>query len=498
MSTHTPYTHLPSSYIPPKALVSLLLFGGLAALAYAIIRLNLMMAGLIVCLPFALMLFAYGLVTPRFVYLLYGTYAFFFTTVSRYTHVNKLSVGLDILLVYLALSLAIVTYYKKSHEFKWASAVNVYTVSYLAWAAFALFQLTNPGVDSDGVETIFRSWIIGTLVLYALASIVSNSWKMLHNGLLLVGIFIVIAFIKVLWQRFIGFDTGEKYWLYVDGAARTHIIYTGIRYFSYFTDAGNFGTIMGAVCTVYPIVAFMTPNLCRKLFYLSVGIMGGIGMLMSGTRGALVVPGAGYMLYCLLCKNIRIFSITACLGISAFAFLAFTDIGESNQFIRRARTAVRPSKDASYNVRVANRKEIAEYLKNHPWGVGVEESIPKLWIEGENYREGTLPPDSFFVRYWIQAGLFGLMLYIGIYAMVLLYCCYTILFKIRNIPLRHTLAAFTCGVFGILVNGYVGDSPGMPPTNFLIVAMTAFVMNGTYIDQQMNKQLNTGTLPIKN
>lgn len=480
-----------ATHLPPKALIYFLLIGGLAALAYAIVNLNMIMACMVVCLPFALLLLGYGLVTPRFVYLLYATYAFFFTGAMRYIRMDKLSVGLDILLVYLALSLVIVTYYKNNKEFKWSSAVNVYTVSYIAWVFFSIFQLTNPGIDSDGIETAFRKWIVGSLALYALASVVSNTWRTLQNGLMLVGIFIFIAFIKVLWQRYIGFDSAEKIWLYVDGKATTHILYSGIRYFSYFTDAANFGTIMGIVTVVYPIIGLTTTNRLRKIFYISIGIMGVIGMFMSGTRGALVVPGAGYILYCLLCKNIRIFSFTASFGILIFIFLAFTDIGNGNQFIRRARTAIQPTEDASFNVRIRNRQEIAEYLKNHPWGVGISEDIPKLWVDGETYTEGTLPPDSFFVYIWIQTGLFGLILYIGIYAVVLLHCCYTILFKIQDKKLRHALAAFICAVFGTLVCGYVANSPGMPPTNFLIVAMIAFVMNGTYIDQQLNNKLKS-------
>ena len=166
----------------------------------------------------------------------------------------------------------------------------------------------------------------------------------------------------------------------------------------------------------------------------------------------------------------------------------FTDIGNGNQFIRRARTAFRPTEDASFSVRVQNRKEIAAYLKNHPWGVGIAETIPKMWQKGDTYKEGTLPPDSHFVFIWIQTGTLGLILYISILVIVILKCCYIVMFRVKDNKLRQILAAFTCAAFGILVSGYVGNSPGMPPTNFLIVAMIAFVMNGVYIDKQVIEQ----------
>ena len=250
---------------------------------------------------------------------------------------------------------------------------------------------------------------------------------------------------------------------------------------------------MGGIVTAYSIIGFNTRNRFLALFYLSIAVMGATGMLLSGTRGALIVPFAGLILFCLICKSIRTFTISVGIGLALVAFFAFTDIGNGNQFIRRARTAFRPEKDASFNVRVENRKEIALYLQKHPWGVGLAEDIPKMWPKGDSYEEGTLPPDSFFVRIWIETGLAGILLYVSIFSVVLLRCCYIVMFNVQNKGLRQTLAAFTCATFGILVSGYTGEAPGTPPTNFLIVAMLAFVMNGAYIDKQIT--LNNSKKP---
>ena len=58
-----------------------------------------------------------------------------------------------------------------------------------------------------------------------------------------------------------------------------------------------------------------------------------------------------------------------------------------------------------------------------------------------------------------------------------------VLFKIRDPLIRNSMAAFTCATFGIWASGYTGNNPGMPPTDFLIAAMMAFVMNGKRIEQ---------------
>lgn len=481
-------TSYPTRELPPKALLHFVLIGGLIGIAYAVITQKLVLAAVIVLAPIITTVTVYGFQNPYFVYLLYATYAFFFTTISRYTRIIKLSVGLDIILVYLAISLFIVFYLKKK-DFKIKNAINLFTISYLVWIAFILLQLTNPYIGEKGITHGFRIIILETFALYCLASIVSNTSKVLKNGLILIGIFTIFAFSKLLYQRYVGFDSAEKYWLYVEEAARTHVLSSGIRYFSYFTDAGNFGTVMASIAIVYAIIGVNTRRRKLAVFYLTIAVMGFTGMMLSGTRGALIIPLAGLALYCLICKSFKIFAISAIIGLSLFAFLAFTQIGNSNSFVRRARTAVTPSEDASYNVRIENRKEMAQYLKNYPYGVGIANDIPKLWLQQDNtYKEGTLPPDSFFVGTWIEMGILGLILQVSIYILVLAGCCYIVMFKVRDRYLRQQLAAFTSAVFGILLSGYVGYAPGMPPTNFIIVAMIAFVMNGPCIDKQISQQ----------
>lgn len=220
----------PMRGLPPKALLHLMLVVGLAVFVYAIITQNLLVATVVIFSPLAIITIGYGLQKPRFIYLMYATYAFFFTTVSRYIRQEKLSVGLDILLVYIFIAILFASYYKKAN-IKLSNAFNLFTISYVVWILFILIQFTNPGIHSEGITEGIRIWILRTLMLYIVASIVSNTPKMLRNSLIVIGIFIIIAFLKVLYQKYVGFDFAEKRWLYIDRAATTHILSTGIRYF---------------------------------------------------------------------------------------------------------------------------------------------------------------------------------------------------------------------------------------------------------------------------
>lgn len=477
----------PVRELPPQAALASLLLIGLVTIAYAIITQKLLIAAIIISLPLAAIILFYGLQAPRFGYLIYATYAFFFIAIMRYTRITGLSVILDILLVYMVISI-LFSFLRGKADIRLTNAVNILTISYIPWILFILFQFLNPGIQAEGITIGIRIIILETFILYIVSSLLADKPKALKIGLITIGVFVSIAFLKLWWQKSMGFDFAEREWLMSSGSWRTHIINTGIRYFSIISDASNFGACMGLVTIVYAIIGIHTRNKLLSYFYLAVAIMALIGMFLSGTRGAIAVPVAGIALYCLLCKNIKIFATTALIGILVVSFFSLTNIGEGNSFIRRMRTAFRPTKDASFNVRVENRKEIAAYLEKYPWGVGIDENIPKLWKKGYIYEEGTLPPDSYYVRIWIQTGYMGLNLYLAILVVVLLRCCYIVMFRIKNKELYHTLAALTCGVFGIWVNGYTGEAMNTAPTNFFIAASLAFIMNGPYIDKQITQE----------
>lgn len=479
--------------LPPKALNFVLVIGGLIAIILSILTQKIIIAAAIVCFPIALLVVVYGSQAPRFGFFLYATISYFLIAIMRYSRQEGLSVILDILLVYMLITILFSSIRKKA-DIKISNAINILTISYIVWIIFILLQFANPGIRQEGVTEGIRGWILSVFVLYIITSLLADNPQTLKRGLILFGIFTIIAFIKLLFQKYRWFDAAETEWL-MQGSWRTHLLGSGIRYFSVFSDAGNFGSHMGIITIVYAIIGLHTRKRWLSWFYIMISAMGVTGLLLSGTRSAIAVPIAGLVLYCLLCRNLKTMIISIISGALLFSFFAFTDIGEDNAIIRRMRTAFRPSEDASFNVRVENRKLIADYLENHPWGTGLGEAVPRVLQSdsGEIIQEDTIPPDSFYVKIWMQTGIVGLILYLSIYILVFLRCCYIVMFRIKDQILRHTLAALLCGIFGIWVNGYVGEGMGQPPTNFVIIASLAFILNGVYIDKQISQSLSNKT-----
>ncbi len=484
-------TRLRRKTFPATALVNLMLCIGLFLIVLGLLTDKPLITVGAVFAPIGLFIIGYGFVNPRYTYILYTIYAYFFICLIRYLQRGGLSVGQDILLVYMVCTLIFTITLNRDSSFSIKNAVNALTVCYLIWVIFILFQMLNPGTDSEGITRGFRTLIVANSILYVVLSLMSNTPKIMKTFLILWGILTTIAFLKLMYQKYVGWDVGEKIWLFNQDASRTHILHTGIRYFSVFSDAGNFGPNMGAIFTIYSIACIFTNSKHLKIFFFIVAIMGLIGMFMSGTRSAIIVPFGGLILYCLLCKNIKIFTSAAMIGILSFSFLAFTNIGNDNGFIRRMRTVVRPTEDASFHVRQENKTLIANHLKDKPFGVGTYQNIPYFWSNTDGtYTKGTLPPDSYFVDIWIQHGIVGLSIHIFMYACILIWGSYLTLFRIKNERLRQITAIFVGAVFGLLLNGYAGEGIGLAPTNLLIPALLAFVMNSPHIDKQLSKENN--------
>ena len=165
-----------------------------------------------------------------------------------------------------------------------------------------------------------------------------------------------------------------------------------------------------------------------------------------------------------------------------YVFFAHTYIGESNALIRRMRTAFHPTEDASFQVRMRNQAVLREYLKSKPFGEG----IGLGGVDGRKYayRVTTqIPNDSWYVKIWMETGIVGLILYVGILVAVLLRCSYIIMFKVKDKVLRGYLMAMLCGTFGMAVSAYGNAFLGQMPTMLLMYVFLGIAINGECFDK---------------
>lgn len=474
--------------LSPKGLTFMLLSGGLIVMIYSLVFQNWIVFNTILMAPIALLLCVTALRKPMFSYIMYGFTVCYFAAIYRYVGINGLSVILDIFLLVCLLS--IILNVANNHTFPWSLGINTFTLAYGVWLIICLFQILNPNdssIDIINLESVFFT----VPMTYFLSGIFLNSSKKLRITLLLLGIYVLTAALKLYWQKVRGWDSTEITWL-ASGAWHTHLLQSGVRYFSFFSDAGNFGAIMGMLTITFGIATFNISSKYYRLFFIIITLLSGLGLMMSGTRGAMIVPFGGIMLYFILSKNAKIMATSCIIGAFIFSFFYFTNIGDGNVFIRRMRTAFRPTEDASFNVRRENQKRFAYYLNDKPFGVGLGGHI----IDKEGLMqldEPYIPTDSHYVGIWVETGIVGLSIYLGLLSVIILRGCYVIMFKIHDKELRNLLAALLCGVFGLWLSGYVNRSMGFHPGRFLVAIFISFVLNGPYIENILKDERSKKT-----
>lgn len=273
--------------------------------------------------------------------------------INRYHSIPIAITNIFDLLYGIMLALILLKQLQSNHHFR--KILNVYTCITLVWLLYCIINIGNGITGEFYMEAwlrILRPWALYPILTCIILSIHCNRYTFIHYFLILWGIMTLLAAAKGYWQKNKGFDSTELSWLWAYGA-RTHFIHSGIRYFSFFTDAGLFGASMGLSCTVFTLTFFYTKNLFLRLFYLIVGMAGFYGLLISGTRSAIAVPIAGLGLFLFLSKSWKIGIISFILLAGGIGMLKYTKIGENNKLIRRMRTVCAARKSFSKSARLA-------------------------------------------------------------------------------------------------------------------------------------------------
>lgn len=466
-----------------KRLSRLAIFIGLVGIALSLSFGYFIAMGIIVIIPLTIIFLLSFLEYPPI--LLYATFIlnYLIIGVGRYINLEGISIIMDTLLISQIILIWIHSALKQ--DIPWKNGVNVLTITTFIWMIYCIIELANPTGMLEA-WMLSRGLIFNGLIISLISTLLITRIKQVKIIILLYSILTLLAVVKALIQKFIGFDSFEQIWL-ANGGAVTHLISSGTRYFSFFTDAGNFGSNMGCAGIVFGIIAFITPIKFWRIYYAIVSCLSIYAMFLSGTRGAMIVPLSGLVLYIIISKNYKAILIGGFLLTFIYAFFAYTYIGQSNAMIRRMRTSFRPTEDASFNVRRENQKRLAEYLKYKPIGEG-------LGLSGVENRKisvrftTNIPHDSWYVKIWVETGIIGLILYLGGLLIVIFKCMWIIMFKIKSKELKGISSGLLCGIFGMMLSAYGNAFWGQYPTMIIAFVGLSMILNGEYVEQQINNK----------
>lgn len=418
---------------------------------------------------------------PYWMYALIFILNYIIAGITRYIPVQG-GIVMDILFIFAITTLLIRSIYKKV---QWKRCLNGLTLLAFIWLLYCVLELFNPeSVSSVAWITSVRSIAVYFFVVAVLTPIIFYKFKDLQRVLFVWSILTIFAVLKAVGQKYIGFDQAEQYWLFVSGGASTHMIYSGIRYFSFFTDAANFGSGMGMSMVVFSIAAFYQNKKWLKIYFLIVALVAGYGLLLSGTRSSLAVPFAGLAMFILISKNNKSITGGLILLIGALIFLNYTYIGQGNQYIRRMRSAFN-TEDASFQVRLSNQIKMKTYMADKPFGVGIGLGGGKAKRYAPDAFMSQIPTDSWFVMIWVETGIVGLLLHLSIQLFIIIYGAYICMLRIKNKTLKGITSALVAGVFGMFVSAYGNEIFVQFPNGILICMSQAFIFIALKYDKEL-------------
>lgn len=453
---------------------------GLTCIVVSLLTDNMALLGGLICFPILLITCYQVLCKPIILFLIIFTINYYLMGLTRYVDLSGISFLMDILMV--SNLLLIIVHSALLKNIEWKYGLNTLTIGSFVWMLYCLAQIINPtGMLQAWI--LSRGLIINGFIIPLIISLLCIKYKTVKVILFMLSIFALTAFFKAAMQKFIGFDRGEQLWLN-RGGALTHLIASGTRYFSFFTDAGNFGSNMGCTGVIFTIVACYIQSKPFKIYYAIVAVASLYAMFLSGTRGAIIVPLGGLALFTILSKNIKIMIIGSLSLLFIYIFFAFTMIGQNNPQIRRMRTAFTPTEDGSFNVRKANKERLAEYLENKPFGEGIGLSGVENKKMSSRFTT-SIPHDSWYVKIWVETGIVGLTLYLGFLFTSITHGAWIIMFRIKNKELKGLLSGLLCGVTGMLLSAYGNAFWGQYPTYVIAFTGLALVLKGKYFDNEI-------------
>lgn len=385
----------------------------------------------------------------------------------------------------LLIAMAIIDLKEKLH---FGRAWNTMFISIMIWVVFCIIEIFNDtcglGVNLNAWFTGFRLmalhliWIILVFSLY-----ISNPHRLITYLRIWAVLSLYSAFYT--WKMInIGLTDIEYNWLYNSDNV-THLLNAGtlIRYWSTFNDAATYGCNASASAVAFLVFGITSKTKFDKIFFLLTSAAVTWGMFQSGTRTAMFTMIAGFIMFLFLSKSARILIPSAIIGGIFLFILIFTNIGNSNQQMRRMRSAF-DKKDASANVRDINKAAIAKYMKDAPWGIGIgmmSEHIP-AW---NKYRKlSSIPPDSEYVFIWVRTGPIGVTIFTGCMVMMLLGGCIIVLFRLKS-PSLIGIGGGLCAAFvSIHLGGYANQILFQYPNGLTFFGGMAIVYILPYLEPE--------------
>lgn len=464
----------------PIAIILILFFA--VGIGYLISAGGLQIAAALIIIPPVLIYLNRFFVNPRIGIYTVIILAFTAIGLTRYIPGVPLGLSIDGILVLTYIAIFFKYFYQKLDL---RPAQNELTLIAIIWFLYSIAEFFNPlALSRTAWFYAMRGMSLYMLLIIPLTFWLFNRVKFVYVFLYLWAFWTVLVTLKGVQQMMFGPDFAEQRWL-DQGGAVTHVIFGELRIFSFLSDAGQFGAAQAVAFVVGTILALNLKGFNNKVIFTLMALTGFYGMMISGTRGAVIVPGAGFLIYLIHTKNFRAIFIGLSIMVAAFAFFRYTYIGQSVSQIRRMRTAFRPTDNASLQVRLQTKAILKDYLADKPFGGGIGSA--GNW--GKRFSPqgflANIATDSWYVQIWAEQGIVGLVLHLIMMFYIVLKGSFYVMARLKDPELKYIVSALVAGMVGLMGASYGNGVFGQMPSGIMVYMSMAFIFMSPWLDDEM-------------
>lgn len=439
----------------------------------------------IVCLSPAIILLVCAVFRWRYAafwLLIVVNYFIPFKLINWHMPASLIDEALELLLI----AVALIDIRQSNH---FGRAINIMFAALMIWFGLCFVEIFN---DTCNLGINISAWFIGArlmalqlLWILLVFSVYVDSPKVLMTYL---RVWAGLSLFSAFWtwkMSHIGLEPIESAFL---ANSHTHLLNAGtlIRYWSTFTDAANYGCNAASASAAFIILGITSKFKIDKIFFFITAIAVIWGFFQSGTRTAIFCLIFGLILFLVLSKSIRIIVPSTIVFAFFLIILMFTNIGNSNQQMRRMRSAFK-KEDASANVRDINKAAIAKYLNEAPWGIGIGMMSDNIPANNKFNRLSNIPPDSEYVFIWVRTGPVGVTIFTFCMILMLAGASYIVLFKLKNRSLVGIGGSLCSAFAGIQLGGYANQVIFQYPNGLIFFGGLAIVYVLPYIESDWIK-----------
>lgn len=355
----------------------------------------------------------------------------------------------------------------------WRSFKNPVTTAFVVLLVYQLLEFFNPSATSTIAWLMSwrnNSWFLLYAIAFQMFSSVGEvktfTWVWIASA------FIVAAY--GIYQHVFGLPDFEMAYLNeVPGRVKLYINWGQLRAFSILPDPSSYGLFTGMGALASMVLALGPFRVRTRLAFGVLMVIFLIAMSYSGTRTAIAMVALGVAFYVIMMLHNRRTLFAS--GILVFMGLALLFGPFYGGTMSRLRSTFRGSDDPSMAVRDYKRLKFQEYIQTHPIGGGLNSvgNIGQRYSPGHELA-GDWEPDSGYLLTALESGWVGLIIFQGMFFIVLLSGINNF-FAMDEPVLKTYLLVYLVPFMALSVAHFTQDAMFTKPMNVIVYATYALV-----------------------